>query len=82
MKCSADREQDQQLSQASGEMFISTLVNREPSFNAKSGSPLPIEALIAGIQRMHIGNASSAVSQEDSLTSLAEGIQHMQPSSL
>ena len=58
-------------------MFISTLVDRKPSFNAKSGSPLPIEALVAGIQRMHVGNASSTVSQEDSLTSLAEGIQHM-----
>ena len=49
VKRSADREQDQRLSQASGEMFISTLVNRKPSFNAKSGSPLLIEALIAGI---------------------------------
>ena len=77
VKRSADREQDQQLSQASGEMFISTLVDREPSFDAKSGSPLPIEALVAGIQRMHVSNASSAVSQEDSLTSLAESVQHM-----
>ena len=80
VKREAELKQDQQLSQASGKMFVSTIVDEEPSFDASSGSPPLVEALVAGIQRMRVSDTPSDLPSEDSGTSQVDELRRMHPS--
>ena len=80
VKCEAELKQDQKLAQASGKMFVSTIVDEEPSFDASSGSPPLVKALVAGIQHMHVSDMPSDLPSEDSGTSQVDELQRMHPS--
>ena len=80
VKRKAELKQDQQLAQASGKMFVSTIVDEEPSFDASSGSPPLVEALVAGIQCMCVSDTSSDLPSEDSGTSQVDELWRMHPS--
>ena len=71
-------EDEEQLSQAGGDMFASTIVDNDKTFNADGesstlGSSLPIEAVVDGIRRMNIGSDNPTALQESTPSSLVEG---------
>ena len=81
-------EDEEQLSQASGDLFASTIVDNNETFNADGesstlSSSLPIEAVVDGIRRMNIGSDNPTALWESTPSSLVEGIQcmHLNPDS-
>ena len=80
--CIQREEDEEQLSQAGGDMFASTIVDNDETFNANGesstlGSSLPIEAVVDGIRRMNIGSENPTALRESTPSSLVEGIQRM-----
>ena len=80
--CIQCEEDEEQLSQAGGDMFASTIVDNNGTFNADGesstlSSSLPIEAVVDGIQCMNISSNNLTAFQESTPSSLVEGIQHM-----